>query len=116
MPTWGTWRIRPGRGLLLLAVTGVSILNGTIYSPLFDPVAYLLYLFSRGSSLLGPESLFYLTSLFIFVMTLLLAGVPAALYERLRSLERSTLASLAIWLAAALLLTLPTLMRIFGEE
>jgi hypothetical protein len=110
------WAVLLGRGLLLAAVAGVSILNGTIYSPLFDPVAHLLFLFTRGSSLLGPQLLFYLTTASIAVMTLLIAGVPAAIYERIRGSRQSTAVSLAIWLVAAVLLALPTLMRVLGED
>ncbi len=110
-----TWANLLTRDLLLVATVGLSILNGTIYSPLFDPVAYLLFLFTRGSSLLGPELLFYATSVSIAVMTLLIGGVPASVYERIRGLRESTPLSLAIWLLATALLTLPTLMRVLGE-
>ena len=52
----------------------------------------------------------------IAVMTLMLAGIPAAIYERIRGLQTSTSVSLGIWLAATLLLTLPTIMNAFGDE
>ena len=44
-------------------------------------------------------------------MTLLVAGIPAALYERVRRLQQSTPGSLTIWLLATLLLTLPAILR-----
>lgn len=116
MPTPSPWPSRLARALLLVATLGVAGLNGTIYSPLFDPVAYLLFLFSRGSALLGPESLFYLTSLAIAVMTLLIAGVPAAAYERIRGSRQSTPVSLGIWLLATAALAAPTLMRVLGAD
>jgi hypothetical protein len=43
-------------------------------------------------------------------MTLLIAGIPAALYERFRGLQESNTTSLAIWLACTLLLALPSLL------
>jgi hypothetical protein len=104
------------RDVLLVATAALSILNGTIYSPLFDPVAYLLFLFTRGSTLLGPERLFYLTTVAIAVMTLLIAGVPASLYERIRGLRESTPVSVGIWAVTAALLSLPTLMRLLGSD
>jgi hypothetical protein len=42
---------------------------------------------------------------------LLLAGIPAAIYERIRGLQQSTPGSLAIWLVATVLLTLPAILR-----
>jgi len=110
------WGVIVERDLLLAGTAAVSILNGTIYSPLFDPVAYLLYLFNRGSAVLGPEALFYLTTVCIAAMTMMVAGIPAALYERLRRLEHSTPASLAIWLLAAALLSYPALARLLGQD
>ena len=40
-------------------------------------------------------------------MTLLIAGIPAAVYERIRGLKASTPVSLGIWLVATVLLSLP---------
>lgn len=102
--------------LLLLATAGVSILNAMPFSPLYDSVAYFLYLFTRGSAAVRPDMLAYLTSLFMAVLTLLLAGIPAAAYERVRGMRESTPVSLAIWLIAAALLTLPAAMRLMGED
>jgi len=104
------------RDLQLAATAALCTFNGTTYSALFDPIAYFLYLFTRGTSFIGADVLFALTSVSLSLMTLLLAGVPAAAYERLRGLKQSTPLSLAIWLAAALLLTLPTLLRLFADE
>jgi hypothetical protein len=102
--------------LMLLATVGLSILNAMPFSPLYDSVAYFLYLFTRSSVDLPADVLAYLSSLFLGALTLLLAGVPAAIYERIRRLRHSTLVSLAIWLVAAALLTLPAIMRLLGEE
>ena len=50
-------------------------------------------------------------------MTLAIAGIPAAVYERIRGLKSSTAVSLAIWLVAAVLLALPAIMRaVAGDE
>ena len=62
-------------------------------------------------SIYDGELFFYLTSVAISLMTLLLAGIPAALYERVRGLQQSTPGSLAIWLLATALLTLPAILR-----
>ena len=102
--------------VLLLATVGLSIFNAMPFSPLYDSVAYFLYLFTRGSAYSRPDVLAYMTSLFMSVLTLLLAGIPAAVYERIRGLKESTPLSLVIWLVAAALLAFPAIMRLMGED
>jgi len=96
------------RDVLLVATAGVSVINGMHFSPYFDPVFILLKPFIAGTLLSTPLVLFYITSIFISLMTLLIAGIPAALYERFRGLQESNAASLGIWLAGVLLLALPS--------
>jgi hypothetical protein len=99
------------RDLALLATIALALVNGLDVSPAFDSVSYWLYTFARGSPLFDGEVFYYLTSAAISAMTLLVAGIPAALYERARGLTQSTPGSLTIWLLATLLLTLPTILR-----
>ncbi len=98
------------RDVLLIATVVASLLNGMHFSPYFDPVFILLKPFLAGTLLSTPLVLFYVTSIFTSVMTLLIAGIPAALYERFRGLQESNTTSLAIWLACTLLLALPSLL------
>jgi len=99
----------------LAATIGVSMVNGSEFSPLFDAASFFIYSFSKGLPIAGA-AFNYLTSVALFLLTLLLAGVPAALYERWRGLKNSTPRSLMIWLLAAVLLTLPTLTRLLNRE
>jgi hypothetical protein len=101
---------------LVLIVGALSVFNGTLYAPLYDTVAQYLYLFTRGARYVRTDVLAHMTSLSLALGTLLLAGIPAALYERIRGLKSSTPVSLAIWLLAAALLALPAVMRLLGEE
>jgi len=96
------------RDILLIATVVVSLLNGMHFSPYFDPVFILLKPFLAGTLLSTPLVLFYVTSIFTSVMTLLIAGIPAALYERFRGLKESNTTSLAIWLACTSLLARPS--------
>jgi hypothetical protein len=105
-----------GRDVLLAGTVAVSVVNGLDFSPIFDSIAYYLYSFAKNTPLFHADVFYYLTSFAISLMTLLLAGIPAALYERMRGLPQSTPASLAIWLAAAVLLSLPTLLSVIGED
>jgi hypothetical protein len=105
-----------GQGVPLVGVAAVAAFNGTLFSPIFDSIFYYLDTFARGSLFYSPQLYLILTSVFISLMTLLIAGIPAALYERIRGLKTSTPVSLGIWLVTALLLSLPTIMSYFGTE
>jgi hypothetical protein len=102
------------RDVLLVATAGLSLVNGMHFSPWFDPVAILLKPFVAGTFLASPLVFLYLTSIFISAMTLLLAGVPAALYERFKGERESTPMSLFIWFAGTLLLSIHGLMAAAG--
>jgi hypothetical protein len=128
----GSWLF--GYGVPLVGVAAIAVYNGSLhalvfesvsYSPIFDSVSYYVSTFARGSYFdtfvsgelaAGPQLYVNLTSAFIAVMTLLIAGIPAALYERIRGLKASTPVSLGIWLIATVLLTLPTIMKAFSDD
>lgn len=101
---------------LLAAILLVAIFNGTKLSPFYDPVAYLLHLNLRGNPFMSARTLYEAATWPIALMTLMLAGIPAALYERIRGLQASSIVSLSIWLVMTIALTLPTIVRLFGEE
>ena len=102
------------RSALLLATAVLAVINGLPLTPFFDFISHNLYLFTRGSSFIGGETLFYATTAFIAAMTFLIGGVPAAIYERIRGLPESTPVSLGIWLVATALLALPALRSVTG--
>jgi hypothetical protein len=56
------------------------------------------------------DILLLLASLMVSTGTLIVSGLPAALYERVAGLKQSNLVSMGIWLATATLLTLPALL------
>lgn len=91
------------RDVLLVATVGASLLNGMHFSPVFDPAAILLKPFV-AAMISSPLLLYYLTSMFISIVTLLIAGIPAALYERANGFKDSPPMSLGIWLAGVLAL------------
>jgi hypothetical protein len=123
-----------GHGVPLAGVAAIALYNGSLhalvfdsvsYSPIFDSVSYYVSAFARGSYFdtfvngvlaAGPQLYVNLASVMIAAMTLLIAGIPAALYERIRGLKASTPVSLGIWLIAAVLLTLPTVMKAFSDD
>lgn len=101
------------KDVLLVATAGLSLLNGQNASPFFWSFDQYLKPFI-APIVSSPILLFYFTSLLLSLMTLLLAGVPAALYERLRGLQTSSPLSIGIWFVFTLLLTLPTLRNLLG--
>lgn len=96
------------KDVLLVATAGASLLNGMHFSPYFDPIAILLRPFLAGTVLATPLASLYVSSLFVSLLSLLIAGVPAALYERARGLKESTPVSIGIWLAAIVVITIPS--------
>ncbi len=101
------------RDVLLVATAATSLLNGQGFSPIFDPIFFLLRPFVAGTFLASPLVFFYLTSLFISLMTLLIGGIPAALYERVRGFAESTPVSIGIWFVTTGLLTIPAAVAYF---
>jgi hypothetical protein len=120
METMATPSVRDSSLWLRLALMAATVLlalfNGTKLSPFYDPVAYLLHLNLRGYPFMTARMLYEAATWPIALMTLMLAGIPAALYERLRGLQTSSIGSLCIWLIATIVLTMPTIRRLFGEE
>lgn len=99
------------KDVLLVAAAGLSLLNGMPWSPVLFPFVALLQALLAGTLLASPLVLTYLASMLASATTLLLAGVPAALYERANGLTGSTPASIGLWLAGtALLVGVPHLL------
>jgi hypothetical protein len=89
-------------------IIGLAILNG-IFSPFLTLVfAFqgLWYPFFMPTSL---PTVFMLSSLLVSTLTLMIGGVPAALYERLVSNGQPSMTSAALWFASVALLTLPAM-------
>lgn len=96
------------RQTLLIFVLGICIANG-LFSPYLNiaiPITAALMpeLFPKDR-----EWVLFFSSVFLSSATLLFSGVPAALYERLIDRNPESLVSMFIWLAAALVLSLPAL-------
>lgn len=97
------------RQTLLIAVVGLSMLNG-ILSPFLKiavPISAVLLpeLFPRTL-----EWVLLWASVLLSTLTLLLSGIPAALYARFVERDVPGTASLWIWLTGATVLCLPALL------
>jgi hypothetical protein len=89
---------------LFVATVGVSLVNG-MFSPMLGVVWLLHPVWLPELLPATREIVFYGASLIVATGTLLLSALPAAIAERLFRLSQT--AANSIWLAAALLLSLP---------
>jgi hypothetical protein len=92
----------------IIAVVGLAILNG-IFSPFLVGVFALQGIWYPFFLPPALPLAFTFSSLILSTLTLMVGGVPAALYERLAGGGKPSPASGLIWLVAVLLLTLPAL-------
>ena len=101
------------RHFYYIAIAFFAMING-LFNPLFV-IAYLWAKVLMYVPLLGSESLiFYFASLMFSTATIILGGIPAAIYERMiGAKDDSTEASLWIWLAGTAILTLPAIGNFF---
>jgi hypothetical protein len=96
------------RQTLLVIILTVSAVNG-IFSPTITIALPLAVVWLPEFLPREPSWAFYFSSLLISSATLLVSGVPAALYERLIDRDAGSLVSMYIWLAGAIVLSLPAL-------
>ncbi len=102
------------RNIYYIGIAFFGMVNG-----IFNQLALLFALIHM--QILAPSLLFGSTSLtlmfsslMVSTATIILAGIPAAIYERFVGAKQdSTLASLWIWLAGTALLTLPAIGNFF---
>jgi hypothetical protein len=97
------------RNLYYVGIAFFGMVNG-----IFNPLMPFSYVFSKvlmQVPLFGSESLiFYFAALMLSTLTIILGGIPAAIYERyVGAKDGSTEASLWIWLAGTGILTLPAI-------
>ena len=90
----------------------VGIAFFAMVNGMFNPLRVFSFIVSNAfmsAPLFGSEAaIFYFSSLLLSTATVIVGGIPAAIYEHVvGAKEDSTEASLWIWLAATALLTLP---------
>jgi hypothetical protein len=97
------------RNFYFIGIAFFGMING-----IFNQLALLFALIHV--QILAPSLLFGSTgltlmfsSLMVSTATIIIAGIPAAIYERIRGDKESTPVSLWIWLAGTALLTLPAI-------
>lgn len=98
---------------IFMAVAIISLING-LFSPFMVLVYSLLPFWMPEFVPVTPSIALMFSAMITAFGTLLLSGIPAALYERFTGTEYSTPTSLFIWLGTALLMSLPALPVLTG--
>ena len=91
----------------LVPIMAVAIVNG-IFSPWVLAVFLLYPVWYPTWAPMMTQPVYMASALILSTLTLMIAGVPAALYERLAGEPKSTITG-TIWLAGVVLLTLPAI-------
>lgn len=95
----------------IFGIVAMGLLNG-LFSPLLGYAVILHPLWYPTGFLPGsPSFLFMFASLMVSTLTIMVAGVPAALYERFVSRGKTTVVSLWIWVSVLAILTMPAALR-----
>ena len=95
------------RNFYFIGIAFFGMING-IFNQLWLIFALLYVQILAGPLLFGSLSLtLMLASLMVSTATVILGGIPAAIYERIAGASESNSKSLWIWLAGTGILTLP---------
>ena len=102
------------RNFYFIGIALFGMING-LFNQMLVPFAYLFVKVLSPALLFGSESLsFLMASLMASTATVVAAGIPAALYERIvGAKDDSTDVSLWIWLAGTGILALPAVGNFF---
>ena len=97
------------RQFYYIGIAFFGMING-----MFSPWRAIAYVFSNmfmSAPLFGSQSLIvYFASLMLATATVIVGGIPAAIYERLSGVhDDSSDTSLWIWLAGTAILTIPAI-------
>lgn len=97
----------------LVLILGIAMLNG-LFSPALILILALSALWYPWFLPASPSLLFFFSSLLVATFTLMIGGVPAAVFERLSGQKQPGFASMGIWLLGVLLLTAPAAVNLFA--
>ena len=95
----------------VIAIMAVAMLNG-IFSPFFVITSQvMLSAIIPPIVLAGPSFVAFFGSLIAATATIVLAGVPAALFERATGRKETDAAAYAVWLVTTIAISFPGLLR-----
>lgn len=98
----------------LIGILGFGLLSGMFSPLLLKQMTAVVLVLAPGLLISSPAVVVFLAYLLGATFTIMLAGIPAALYERITGVRESTPVSLWIWLACTGILALPAVVTFFG--
>jgi hypothetical protein len=105
------------RDAFIVGIVGFGAANGMHFSPYFLPGLLMLEPFVKVTFFTSSAVVIsYFTSLVISTLSIMVAGIPAAIYERVVGLKHSNAVSFGIWFGAIALITLPTVMNLAARS
>jgi hypothetical protein len=90
----------------LVGAVAVAIVNG-IFSPYLLSVFLFYPLWYPGWAPVVTEAVVSVASILLATITLMVAGIPAAISERIRKVSESDEITAIVWFAGCVLCTLP---------
>jgi len=93
----------------IVAILAFGMLSGMFSTVLVPNVTGALLLLAPGLLVTSPNVLVFLVYLVGATLTIMIGGIPAALYERATGLRESGAASMWIWLAGTAFVSLPAI-------
>ncbi len=96
----------------VIAIALLATING-IFSPWLVGMFPFVFVLMPAFFLTSLSVLLFLSSILFATITLILGGIPAALYERWTGQTESSEVSMWLWLAGVGLLTLPAAANFF---
>ena len=97
----------------VIAIVLFATING-IFSPWLGAVLPFVFVLMPSFFLGSLGMLLFMSSILFATLTLIVGGIPAALYERWIGAKESTEFSMWLWLAGVGVLTLPAAGNFFG--
>jgi hypothetical protein len=99
----------------IVAILLFATING-IFSPWLGAVFPFVFVLMPSFFLGSLNVLLFLSSLLFATLTLIVGGIPAALYERWIGAKESTEFSMWLWLAGVGILTVPAAANFLGAR
>lgn len=97
-----------------LGIASLSLLNGMHFSPYFSFVAIPFGPILREYGITSPVITFYLASVILSVGSVIISGVPVAIFERLTGRQTSDSTSMALWLGILFLIAIPSFLGLIS--
>ena len=91
----------------IIAIVAFGMLSGMFSTVLVPNVTGAVLLLAPGLLVTSPHVLVFLVYLVGATLTIMIGGIPAALYERATGSQESGVASMWIWLAGTAFVSLP---------